>query len=128
MTFPEFIRHIIETDINKQNEHFRPSMDICHPCLVKYDFYANFKNISSDVKALIEKFQTNPRYYRDESLHSTQEQTNTKLARYYSQLSFRDKFQLLGTLYDELLFYYSLYPSELDSHRQILDIELPFVN
>lgn len=102
-------------------------LHICHPCLIRYDFYGNFRNISQDVKALIEKFKTDPKYYRDESLHSSQEQTSRLMANYYKQLSNRDKVQLLSVWYDEILFYYTLYPSERDSHRKLLNIDIPIL-
>ena len=64
VTFSEFIRYIVESNIPELNEHFQPMMDICHPCLIKYSFYGNFRNISHDVSALIKKFGTNPRFYQ----------------------------------------------------------------
>lgn len=125
VTFSEFIRYVVESSIPELNEHFQPMIDICHPCLIKYSFYGNFRNISHDVSALIKKFGTNPRFYRDESLHGSQEQTSLLLARYYNSLSHRQKVQLLGTWYDEILFYYTLYPSERGSHKHLLGIDIP---
>lgn len=123
VSFPEFIHYFTET--HDLNEHFVPSMDICHPCLLGYDFYANFKNISNDVTQLVKRFHTDPRYYHDSSLHRTDEQTKIKLASYYSLLTQRDKVKLLGQLYDELLFYYTIYPSEQHSHQTLLAIDTP---
>ena len=124
VTFQEFVHYLIDVDSDDLNEHFRPSMDICHPCLLHYDFYGNFKNYSHDAAALIEKFKTNPKYYRDESLHTKQGQTFRFLDHYYSQLTHREKFKLLGAWYDELAFYYTLYPSEQPMHRALLGIDL----
>ena len=123
VTFQEFVRMIIEEfDSEKVNEHFRPSIDICHPCLARFQFYGNFRNISDDVKQLIRKFKTEPRFYRDKSLHNSTDQTDKKLRHYYNQLSARDKYQLVGRLYDDLLFYYTLYPSQRHSHYELLGI------
>lgn len=127
VTFQEFVRYLVETNKEDMNEHIRPSMDICHPCLVKYDFYGNFKNYSSDVRQLIEKFKTNPKFYRDESLHAAPDQTSKKMAHYYKTLSYRDKLRLFGAWYDELLFYYTLYPAESDSHKKLLGINEPVI-
>ena len=107
VSFQEFVRYLIESRRSSINEHFLPSINICHPCLIKYDFYGNFKNISHDAHALIDRFQANPKFYRDESLHSSSEETNKLLKRYYRTLSHRDKVQLLGAWYDELVFYYT---------------------
>lgn len=125
VTFSDFVRHFIETDIMKLNDHYRPSIDICHPCIARYNFYANFRNFSTDVAQLIKKFQTEPRFYRDQSLHISSEQTSQMLTEYYSRLSHRDRVRLLGKLYDDLLFYYTLYPADRHSHYQLLGIEHP---
>lgn len=125
VTFLEFCRYITETASSDMNEHFVPSMDLCHPCLMEYDFYGNFRNYSQDSTQLIKKFKTDPKFYRDESLHKPHEQTKRKLLKYYRQLSVRDKVKLMGRLYDELLFYYTLYPNEKHSHKHLLGIDLP---
>ena len=128
VTFQEFIRSVIEeSDPMRLNEHFRPAIDICHPCLARFHFYGNFRNLSSDVKQLIQKFGTEPRFYRDESLHASMNQTHRKLNRYYGLLTTRDKVQLLGRIYDDLLFYYTLYPTQRHSHYDILDIRHPIL-
>lgn len=123
--FQEFVGYLLESRKANLNEHFLPSMDICHPCLIKYDFYGNFKNISHDAQALIDRFQTNPKFYLDKSLHSSSEETSKHLKHYYGMLSHRDKVRLLGMWYDELLFYYTLYPSERNSHIYLLGINHP---
>lgn len=125
VTFPEFVRYLVESTKLELNDHFVPSMQICHPCLIKYNFYGNFRNISHDVHALIKHFQTEPRFYRDESLHNSSEQTSNLLSHYFNQLSYRDKLALFAAWYDELAFYYTLYPSERKSHRELLGIDLP---
>ena len=117
----------MESNSDELNEHFQRMLYICHPCLVRYNFYGNFRNISYDVKALITKFKTNPKFYRDESLHGNEDQTSTLVADYYRQLSHRDKIQLLSAWYDEILFYYTLYPSERDDHKSLLDIDIPIL-
>ncbi len=126
VTFQEFVRSLIEeSNSNTLNEHFRPSVDICHPCLARFHFYGNFRNISSDVRQLVKKFGTEQRFYRDRSLHNTSDQTYSKLRKYYRQLTHRDKLQLVGRLYEDLLFYYTLYPSERWSHYELLGIRYP---
>ena len=127
VTFQEFIRFLVESNSDELNEHFQRMLYICHPCLVRYNFYGNFRNISHDVKALITKLKTNPKFYRDESLHGSEDQTSTLMVDYYRQLSHRDKIQLLSAWYDEILFYYTLYPSERDDHKSLLDIDIPIL-
>ena len=62
VTFPEFCRYLVETDSTELNEHFVPSMDICHPCLMQYDFYGNFRNYSTDSEQLIKRFNTDSKF------------------------------------------------------------------
>ncbi|CAI8054427.1 Carbohydrate sulfotransferase 14, partial [Geodia barretti] len=71
VSFQHFVHYLIYTPTEDLNEHFQTSMDICHPCVVDFDFYGNFRNFSLDTQTLIKKFKTDPRYYRDESLHGT---------------------------------------------------------
>ena len=125
VTFPDFVRHFVETDVANLNDHYRPTIDICHPCIARFDFYGNFRNFSTDVAQLIKKFHTEPRFYRDQSLHSSSEQTSRLLTEYYRRLSHRDKVRLLGKLYDDLLFYYTLYPADRHSHYHLLGIKHP---
>lgn len=127
VSFSDYVRNFVETDSMELNEHFRPSIDICHPCLAHFNFYGNFRNFSTDVKRLIYKFGTDPKFYRDKSLHSSEEQTHRKLEEYFRRLTYRDRMQLLGRLYDDLLFYYTIYPSQRHSHYQLLSIRQPII-
>ncbi len=124
VTFAEFCRYIIENNSSSLNDHFVPSMDLCLPCAMNYSFYGNFRNYSSDSSQLIKKFKVNPKFYRDESLHKPHEQTSRKLSKYYQLLSNREKVNLIGRLYDELLFYFTLYPRERNSLKKIMDMDL----
>lgn len=125
VSFPEFVLYLVNTASEELNEHFRASMDICHPCVVGFDFYGNFRNYSQDSQALIKKFKADPRFYRDESLHSNSDQTSQLLSHYFNQLTSREKVKLLGVWYDELAFYYTLYPLEQFSHATLLGVNLP---
>ena len=122
VTFCEYIRYIIETDVSGLNEHFVPSLELCHPCIVQYNFYGNFRMISSDVKQIIEKFEVDPKYYKAISLHDSVNLTARLLPMYYKQLLPSEKDKLVAFLYNELEFYYALYPSEKIVHTKLLAI------
>ncbi len=124
VTFSEFVRYLVSTPKSELNEHFAPSMDLCHPCLLKFNFHGNFKNYSHDAKQIISRLKANPKFYRDKSLHTDSQQTVNYLSSYFSQLSPRDKMQLFGAWYDELLFYYTLYPSERYHYKELLGIDI----
>ena len=125
VTFQQFINYIVEHNLTSLNEHFVPSLWICHPCFVKYDFYANFRTISSDVAQLLKFFKTDGRYYRNKSLHKPAQETRMLMRSYYSSLAKRDSVKLFAALYDELAFYYTLYPLEKDSHKYLLGVYEP---
>lgn len=112
VSFQDFIQYLIDTHWSELNEHFQPQVEVCRPCVVNYDFYGNFRNYSHDSAAIIKKIKANPKYYRDESLHTPMQQTHNYVSQYYSKLEEREKVRLIGSWYDEFAFYCTLYPSD----------------
>lgn len=125
VSFSDFVRWILDTKDTLLNEHFASQITNSQPCMVKYHFYANFKNYSREVHLLIEKVNTSIDYFTDYDTHKPSEQTRLLLDRYYSQLSSDLKNRLFQRMFVELDFYYHLYPEEQWSHAQILGITEP---
>ena len=123
ITFPEFCRYLVETKSSLLNEHFAPSVDMCQPCRIQYDFYGNFRNYSSDSAQLIKKFKANPNFIEDKSVHTRSDATRLLLPSYYQQLSQQERVQLLNRMHKDLLFYLTLYPSERNLHKKLLGID-----
>ena len=122
VSFTDFVRYLVDTDNRNINPHFRPMIDICQPCHIKYDFYANFRSLSQDVAYISRKIHARPEYYRDESLHTNAMQTKNLLGLYYAQLPESLKHSLFEDWKTELDFYYHLYPDERNSHVQLLGV------
>lgn len=122
ITFPEYIQYILDMDFLQLNPHFRPMTHICHPCLIRYDFYGNFKTIHSDGFVVAERLGARRTYFRDKPEHI--DKTRTKLKYYYSQLHRDVRMNLLQRWWSELDFYYHLYPEERNSHKDILGINV----
>lgn len=122
ISFPEFVQHVIDTDLEVLNPHFKPMIHTCHPCRVRYHFYGNFNMYGKDVALIIDKLRTKPEYYPNRSLHAPGHETKTYLLVYYNQLSHIQKAELFYKLKDELEFYYHLYPKESDCHTKLLGI------
>ena len=122
VTFSEFIDYFIQQSPSDLNEHFRISLAICHPCAVQYSFYPNFRNLSTDIPTMIDQLGLNSTYYQNGNLHTADRQTHNFVSNYYSQLSHVQKMRLFATLYEELDFYYHLYPRERNSHIHMLGI------
>ena len=121
LSFTDFIQHIISVPNIKLNHHYVPVINICAPCVMKYDYYGNFENFYHDSQILVSKLGAKPEYLSGEShIHN---RTSDLAKTYYSQLSQDLKEQLFRKWYLELEFYYHLYPEEKDSHKAILNID-----
>ena len=100
--------------------NFRPVIHLCHPCIINYNFYGNFKLLPKDANAVIEHFKLNSSYYDDKSFISHMlYNTSDVVTRYFSELTTSQKETLFHLYADELDFYYSLYPEEKDSHLNL---------
>lgn len=122
VNFEDFVRYLVEKDNADINPHFRPMIDTCHPCEIRYDFYADFRSLGQDVDYIIRKIHAKPKYYRDQSLHSNSTQTKSFLGQYYSKLPETLRHRLFQDWRSELDFYYHLYPDEKNSHVFLLGV------
>ena len=119
-TFSEYIQYFNMVNLKRTNEHFRPVIHLCHPCIINYNFYGNFKLLPKDANAVIEHFKLNSSYYDDKSFISHMSyNTSDVVTRYFSELTTSQKEALFHLYADELDFYYSLYPEEKDSHLNL---------
>ena len=75
VSFRELIRYLLDVDSNTMDPHFRPFFDICHPCLIRYNFIGSMENLDLDVSALLKK------------LNSTRKITFPKRQEYYNTLT-----------------------------------------
>ena len=114
-----------QKDLIHLNEHFQSVLELCQPCLVRYDYYGNFKSYSDDVEVLMDKVHAPKHLLRsgDYSKNSTKAATGDVYQSYYKELSLAQKKALLRVLSAELDFYYHLFPEELDCHKEIMDTQ-----
>ena len=122
-TFSEYVDYINIIDLRsiKTDEHFKPIVYLCLPCLVNYNFYGNFKLLPDDSKEVLDRLKLNSSYYDQSSFISHKSyKTSDLVTEYFSQLTTEQKQKLFHTYSDELNFYYSLYPEETDSHLNLL--------
>ena len=119
LDFESYLKWIIHTANYTLNEHFAPLVVLAQPCRVKYNFYGNFKSFLSDMNDVMEKLHAPKEYFiHRQSAQSTQDLMIEK----YSVVSKEVKQQLVRHIYEDLDFYYSLYPEEADSHNYILGL------
>ena len=117
-SFKEFVTYMKMFPLGDYNEHFAPFSELCHPCSIKYDFYANFKSMDYDITAVLEYLSIPSSYYPSvvESSHNT----TALMEEYFRLITWREKMALFNAFRTDLNFYYSLYPENIDIHKQLL--------
>ena len=144
-TFGEYLQYMSLADKDMLNEHFKPFINLCHPCYVQYDFFGNFKNLPDDAYAVLDHLQISRKYYPTEVSHPALS-TSQLLPLFFSDMTAQQKVlyarelaashharvpkvskeMLSEATYDsvissvsaELDLYYSLYPEDKDKHLQ----------
>lgn len=48
VTFGEFVRYLLDEDVERMNEHWMPMYNLCQPCAVNYDFIGSYERLESD--------------------------------------------------------------------------------
>jgi len=114
-TFAEFLQFMLLYPLSYYNEHFKPVLNLCFPCAVHYDFYANFKSQDYDIYALMDYLGIPSAYYPH---HVSRKDKPTKnyLQEYYQALPADLKEEIVQAFRTELEFYYTLYPEERNMH------------
>ena len=109
-TFIEFLRFMLLYPLSVYNEHFKPVLDLCFPCAIHYDFYANFKSQNYDVFAVMDYLGIPSSYYPSVLLKD--KPTGDYLQDYFRMLPADFKDHMFLTFRPELEFYYALYPEQ----------------
>ena len=129
-SFYDFVNYWLSPGGSKcaQSNHFMPMVELCRTCKVRYDFYGNFNHFDHDSQVLIEKIGASSSELR-QGYYSEGSSTDHNLNIYYSTLTETQRIAVVKKLSLDLEFYYTLFPEERDSHKQILnvtcDLELP---
>ena len=101
--FREFIQYVIDKPNAQLDVHFRPVINICSPCMVKYNFYGFFNHFIQDTQILVTKLGT--KLNKVPGANQSSNSTAILLNSYYSQLSQDLKEHLFRDWYRELEFY-----------------------
>lgn len=112
-SFEEFIKYFVDSNLNLLNEHFRPFIDLCHPCSVHYNFIGNFYNLPNEAFHLLDFLRIPHNYYLNRVGHPTYN-TSSLVSDYYHQLPLSLKSNLVQKISQELILYYRLFPADLD--------------
>ncbi len=93
MTFQEYVKYIgdrkISTFTGGPTEHWKPMIDLCSPCAVKYDFIAHLETLQVDTANILERIGGSD--YMDlvvgQSPHGTGSSKNHTFGKYFDQLT-----------------------------------------
>lgn len=55
ITFSEFIRYLLDEDVEKMNEHWMPVYNLCQPCAVHYDFIGSYERLHTDAHFVLQQ-------------------------------------------------------------------------
>ncbi|XP_074088142.1 carbohydrate sulfotransferase 14 [Macrotis lagotis] len=80
VTFPEFLRYLVDQEPERMDEHWMPAHQLCQPCAVRYDFVGSYERLEADANRVLEwvrappavRFPARQAWYRPaspESLH-----------------------------------------------------------
>ncbi len=121
--FHVYAQWLIETRDMYLNEHFGPVINSIYPCRVKYDFYGNFDQLVTDMRAIADKFHVPREYIQEHGYHRPGQETQQRVQSYFSRLDKVMKQRVFQEFYRDLDFYYHLYPEERNNHCQMLGID-----
>ncbi|KAM8888720.1 carbohydrate sulfotransferase 14 isoform 1-T1 [Synchiropus picturatus] len=60
VTFAEFVRYLLDEDVERMNEHWMPVYNLCQPCAVSYDYIGYYEHLERDSEYLLEKIGAPP--------------------------------------------------------------------
>ena len=122
ISFPDFIQYWIKTGGIKIDYHFRTIFDLCSPCKIRYSYYGNFNTYAKDVGVLNDRIHGNMSYLLNPSARSMGP-TISVAPKFYSEITDRQKKEIINILATDLHFYYTLFPAERGSHKAIMGVD-----
>ncbi|KAM6962910.1 carbohydrate sulfotransferase 14 [Aplochiton taeniatus] len=60
VTFVEFVRYLLDEDVERMNEHWMPVYNLCQPCAVSYDFIGSYEHLESDAEYVLQRIGAPP--------------------------------------------------------------------
>ncbi|KAM9848298.1 carbohydrate sulfotransferase 14 [Aulostomus maculatus] len=60
VTFAEFVRYLLDEDVERMNEHWMPVYNLCQPCAVSYDFIGSYEYLESDAETVLQRIGAPP--------------------------------------------------------------------
>lgn len=60
VTFEEFVRYLLDEDVERMNEHWMPIYNLCQPCAISYDFIGSYEHLESDAEFVLQRIGAPP--------------------------------------------------------------------
>ncbi len=112
-SFAEFLHFLYDSDSVLMNEHYKPMVELCQPCAVKYDFVGNFATLRQDANSILGHIRINSSFFWDRGKHMSKP-TASYIEQYYSKLRAIDIKRFEEKFADDIAMYNHLFPSEYD--------------
>ena len=112
-TFGEFIHFLYDSESAFMNEHYKPMVELCQPCAVKYHFVGNFGLLREHANAVLDHLRINSSLFWDRGKHLSKP-TSTYITDYFSKLRPIDISRLESKFGHDIALYNHLYPYEYD--------------
>lgn len=62
VTFLEFLKYVTDDVIPRRDEHWRPSVDLCSPCQINYDFIGTYETLNEDAPFILKQMGTDIKF------------------------------------------------------------------
>lgn len=60
VTFGEFVRYLLDEDVERMNEHWMPIYNLCQPCAVSYNFIGSYEHLGRDSAYVLQRVGAPP--------------------------------------------------------------------
>lgn len=116
VAFSEFVNFILDKRIRRReslNEHWAPYTELCHPCIIPYDFIGKYETLHEDAENILRLINAPKNLHFPSLVHSV---TSTLTPRYIDTLTAGEQRHLYAMYQpDFLLFDYRTPPVRNDS-------------
>ncbi|XP_028300323.1 carbohydrate sulfotransferase 14 [Gouania willdenowi] len=55
VTFLEYVRYLLDEDVEQMNEHWMPMYNLCQPCAISYDFIGSHEHLERDAEFVLQQ-------------------------------------------------------------------------
>ena len=123
ISFADFIDYWIHTEGLGNDDHFMSTINLCNPCLMRYDYYGEFNSFKEGATVLMNRIGANSSLLMDYHWSVDSGKMSHLVMKYYIKLSSEQKTRIVDILAQDLCFYYTIFPKEKDKHKLIMDID-----